>query len=75
MVRAIIGHSTTAMTHHYSHVDENEKPLAATRKTTTPAPKFKTPPLRGVLLEVPPRFERGNGGFAGEERLSAKLIT
>jgi integrase len=31
VVRAIIGHSTTAMTHHYSHVDENEKRLAVTR--------------------------------------------
>jgi integrase len=31
VVRAIIGHSTVAMTHHYSHVDETEKKIAATR--------------------------------------------
>jgi integrase len=31
VVRAIIGHSTTAMTHHYSHVDEAEKKIAASR--------------------------------------------
>jgi integrase len=31
VVRAIIGHSTVAMTHHYSHVDEAEKKIAATR--------------------------------------------
>jgi integrase len=31
VVRAIIGHSTPAMTHHYSHVDEGEKRIAATR--------------------------------------------
>ncbi len=31
VVRAIIGHSTPQMTSHYSHVDENEKRLAATR--------------------------------------------
>jgi hypothetical protein len=31
VVRAIIGHSTVAMTHHYSHVDEGEKRVAATR--------------------------------------------
>lgn len=31
VVRAIIGHSTEQMTHHYSHVDENEKRAAAMR--------------------------------------------
>jgi integrase len=31
VVRAIIGHSTPQMTHHYSHVDEGEKQLAASR--------------------------------------------
>lgn len=31
VVRAIIGHSTPQMTHHYSHVDETEKRTAATR--------------------------------------------
>jgi integrase len=31
VVRAIIGHSTVAMTHHYSHVDEGEKRVAANR--------------------------------------------
>lgn len=31
VVRAIIGHSTVQMTHHYSHVDEIEKRTAATR--------------------------------------------
>lgn len=31
VVRAIIGHSTPQMTHHYSHVDEHEKRTAATR--------------------------------------------
>ena len=28
VVRAIIGHTTTEMTHHYSHVDEKEKRAA-----------------------------------------------
>jgi NAD(P)H-hydrate repair Nnr-like enzyme with NAD(P)H-hydrate dehydratase domain len=31
VVRAILGHSTVAMTHHYSHVDEGEKLIAASR--------------------------------------------
>ena len=31
VVRAIIGHSTEQMTHHYSHIDENEKRAAAMR--------------------------------------------
>jgi len=31
VVRAILGHSTAAMTHHYSHVDEGEKRIAAMR--------------------------------------------
>ena len=31
VVRAIIGHSTPQMTHHYSHVDEREKHVAARR--------------------------------------------
>lgn len=31
VVRAIIGHSTPQMTHHYSHVDEHEKQTATTR--------------------------------------------
>ena len=31
VVRAIIGHSTEQMTHHYSHVDETEKRAAAMR--------------------------------------------
>jgi hypothetical protein len=38
------------------------------RNKADPAPKMTTPPLRGVLVEVPPRFELGNGGFA--DRLS-----
>ncbi len=31
VVRAIMGHSTEAMTHHYSHIDEGEKRAAAER--------------------------------------------
>jgi integrase len=31
VVRSIMGHSTPAMTHHYSHVDEGEKRTAASR--------------------------------------------
>jgi integrase len=31
VVRAIIGHSTPAMTHHYSHLDDGEKLAAASR--------------------------------------------
>jgi integrase len=31
VVRAIVGHVTTQMTHHYSHVDTTEKATAATR--------------------------------------------
>ncbi|HUQ02735.1 MAG TPA: tyrosine-type recombinase/integrase, partial [Kofleriaceae bacterium] len=31
VTRAIVGHATEQMTHHYSHVDENEKRAAAAR--------------------------------------------
>jgi integrase len=31
VTRAIVGHATAQMTHHYSHVDEGEKRAAATR--------------------------------------------
>ena len=40
-----------------------------------PGPKQKTPPVRGLRSEEPPRFELGNGGFAAQSRCRGTLET
>ena len=73
VVRAIIGHSTEQMTHHYSHVDETEKRAAAMRAFDgVLGPKGVTkgvaPSMNAELSKAPnvenPAVTRGSVGGA-----------
>jgi len=80
VVMSITGHSTPTMHSHCSHVDAGEKAAAVGKVielVTKRAPsdqqrgEFLDPdklPLQPAeFLEVPPRFELGNGGLARQE--------